>query len=94
MAIVWGYRKRHELAVVALASVFTHPILTYLIYTLVYFDYYFGLPTILLLEVGVVAVEWFLLSGILGKTRRVFMLVLSMNVASYLFGGIFLDSWF
>jgi hypothetical protein len=95
-AVAWllGYRRRLELACVAAVNVFTHPALNLIIWTAArWYERPVGLPGILLLEIGVVLVEWRLMCFALPQrsSRGLFYLSLAMNAASYLAG--FLVPW-
>jgi hypothetical protein len=89
VALLLGYRKRREIACVVLVNVFSHPLLCYLIWIA---DALRTAPVrpleILLLEVGVVIVEWLLLCYALPRRGRsgLFLLSLAMNSVSYLTG--------
>jgi hypothetical protein len=90
-AIAWllGYRRREELAAVVCVNVFTHPAACFLLWLgVIPADW----PWILLLEAGIVLVEWLLLCYALPRKSKARLLALSfmMNAASYLAGLI----WF
>jgi hypothetical protein len=95
VALVLGYRKRHELACVVWVNVFSHPLLYYLVWiirssrTLSARD-----PIIILFEAGVVLLEWQLLCYALPRYQKRSLLLLSaaMNVASY-GAGLVLPIW-
>ena len=92
VALLLGYRRRLEIASVALVNVFSHPLVNYLIWVA---DSLRAVPVgaleILLLEVGVVIVEWLLLCYALPQRRKsgLFVLSLVMNGVSYLAGSLF-----
>jgi hypothetical protein len=91
VAALLGYRRRAEIACVVLVNVFSHPLVCYLAWfanslraaPLRWFE-------ILLIEAGVVLVEWLLLCYALPCRRKsgLFSLSLAMNAASYLAGVI------
>jgi len=89
VALLLGYRRRQEIACVVLVNVFSHPLVNYLIWVA---DTFRPVPVrpleILLLEVGVVIVEWLLLCYALPRRRKsgLFVLSLVMNSVSYLAG--------
>lgn len=95
-AVAWllGYRRRLELACVAMVNVFSHPLLMFLLWILVQWrNRPVAIGWILLFEVAVVAVEWGLMCYALpDRSRRSLLgLSLTMNAASYLAG--FLVPW-
>jgi len=91
VAVAWflKFRKKREIATVLLVNLISHPILHYLFLI----DLYFGLipliaPVVLVLEVGVVFLEWGLMVYALKERskRSLFKLSLIMNSVSYLAG--------
>jgi hypothetical protein len=95
VALIFGYRKWRELACVVLVNVFSHPLLCYLVWIirtsrpLPAYD-----PIVILLEAGVVVLEWQLLCYALPRYRkqRLFLLSAAMNAASY-GAGLILPIW-
>lgn len=89
VALALGLRRRLEIAAVVLVNVFSHPLLIYLLWTIASLR---ATPIrgleILMLEAGVVLVEWALLCFAVPRrpARRLFVLSLTMNAASYLSG--------
>jgi hypothetical protein len=89
VALLLGYRKRLEIACVVLVNVFSHPLLNSVILVIIAaWSAPVGLPVIVLLEAGVVLVEWQLLCYALQQHSRfrLFILSLAMNSASYAAG--------
>jgi hypothetical protein len=89
VALVLGFRRRSEIVAVIWVNVFTHPLLNFLLWTVVRLRSASVAPwEILLPEVGVVLVEWQLLCYALCRhsRSRLFLLSVTMNAASY-FGG-------
>ena len=94
VGLLLGYRKRQEIACIALVNVFSHPLATYLVWVSCALRLTPVRPLeILLLEVGVVIVEWLLLCYGLPRRRKsgLFVLSLAMNSVSYLAGILLLD---
>ena len=92
VALALGYRKRMEIACVIWVNVFTHPLMNVLILILSALQSDpVGPSEILLFEAGVVMVEWSLLSYALPRysKRRLLLLSLAMNGASYAAGSFF-----
>jgi hypothetical protein len=90
-AVAWlfGYRRWRELACVIAVNVFSHPAANFLVWTIVrWSEQPFGFGEILLLEIGVVLVEWRLMCYALPQRSRgaLFWLSLAMNGASYAAG--------
>ncbi|MGS0972201.1 MAG: hypothetical protein ACVCEJ_03015 [Candidatus Izemoplasmataceae bacterium] len=90
VAMIFRFQGNNRLKVVALASVITNPILTFVLSVLAMFTAAeASLYVILVLEVIVVMVEYYILHYVYGKKetkKRLFVLSLSMNAASYLVG--------
>ncbi len=89
VALVLGYRRRHEIACVVLVNVFSHPLANYLVWIIGELRSTPIRPLeILLLEAAVVIVEWLLLCYALPRRRKsgLFVLSLAMNSGSYLAG--------
>ena len=92
VALVLGYRKQVEIACVIWVNVFTHPLMNLLILILGSLQ---SSPAntfeILIFEIGVVLVEWGLLSYALSRRSKSHLLLLSliMNVVSYAAGCFF-----
>ncbi len=90
VAMIFRFQGNNRLKVVALASVITNPILTIVLSILAMFTAVEApLYVILVLEVIVVMVEYYILHYVYGKKetkKRLFVLSLSMNAASYLVG--------
>jgi hypothetical protein len=88
VAFVLGYRKKTELLAVILVNIITNPLLNYFIQVnnqLKFVQLSFGL--ILVLEVGVVVVEFALLSFMLKQSKqKILLLAVLMNVVSFGFG--------
>jgi hypothetical protein len=88
VALFLGYRRPREIIAVFLVNLVTNPSLNYLLFL----NDYFGIvrhrfPLILLLEAGVVLVEWALLVFALrGNKLSLFVLSFAMNTSSYLTG--------
>lgn len=92
VALLLGYRKPTEIAAVFWVNVFTHPLLNFFIAAS-------GLlravsvisMEVLFLEMGVVLVEWLLLSFALPRRSRrgLFILSLTMNSVSYFLPALF-----
>jgi hypothetical protein len=90
-AVAWalGYRRGRELACVAAVNVFSHPAANFLVSTIVRWrERPFGFEEMLLLEIGVVLVEWRLMCYALPERSRrgLFCLSLVMNSVSYVAG--------
>jgi hypothetical protein len=89
VAVLFGYRKRLEIACVILVNVFSHPLLCYAVWIA---DTLRPVPVrpqeVLLMEGAVVVVEWLLLCYALPRRRKsgLFVLSLAMNSVSYLAG--------
>jgi hypothetical protein len=95
VAVILGYRKRRELACVVLVNVITHPLLHCIVWVVRSFRYLPARdPIAVVLEVGVVVVEWQLLCYALPNYRKRNLLVLSatMNAVSY-GAGLILPIW-
>jgi hypothetical protein len=95
VALILGYRKRHELACIVWVNVFSHPLLYYMVWIIRSFR---SLPArdpiVVLFEAGVVLLEWQLLCYALPRypKRRLLLLSTAMNVASYV-AGLVLPIW-
>jgi hypothetical protein len=92
VALLLGYRRRQEVVCVILVNVFSHPLVNYLIWVVSELRTVPIRPfEILLLEVGVVLVEWQLLCYALRRRRKaaLFALSLAMNCVSYFAGIVF-----
>jgi hypothetical protein len=90
-AVAWalGYRRWRELVCVVAVNVFSHPAVNFFVYAIVQWrERPLGLGAILLLELGVVLVEWRLMCYALPERapRGLFVLSLVMNAASYVAG--------
>ncbi len=90
-AVAWalGYRRGRELACVVAVNVFSHPAANFLVWTVVrWSERPFGFGEMLLLEIGVVVVEWRLMCDTLPERSRrgLFCLSLVMNSVSYVAG--------
>lgn len=91
VALVFGYKKKTELIIIALINAITNPLLNYTLSL----NYYFVVVAhdtflILLLEVFVVLVEWRLLRYVLRQgSKKLFWLSLLMNLCSFFMGVIF-----
>jgi hypothetical protein len=95
VALLFGYRKRLEIACVFWVNVFSHPLLNYLIWIIGDLrSEPLGLLGILLLEAAVVLLEWQLLCFALNQHQksRLFILSLAMNGVSYV-AGLLLPVW-
>jgi len=90
-AWVLGFRKKRELAAVALVNVVTNPPLNFfLALNAQYAFFQIGFSALLFLEALVVLAEWGALTFVFqGKSRKLFRLSLTMNAFSYLIGVIF-----
>jgi hypothetical protein len=89
VALLLGFRKRSELLCVVAVNVFSHPLLVYLLWAIDSLRLRpIGVIETLLLEAGVVVVEWRLLRFALPRrpTLRLLLLSLAMNGVSYLSG--------
>jgi hypothetical protein len=89
VALAFGLRRRPEIGAVVLVNVFSHPLLICLLWTIASLR---ATPIrgleILMLEAGAVLVEWRLLCYAIPRhsAKRLFVLSLTMNAASYLSG--------
>ena len=89
VAYLLGFRKKDELLIVALASVVTNPVLNLFI---IMYQSFFGVVTIygvIALEILVVLVEFLILFYVFGKEytkKKLLLLALIMNAASFAFG--------
>lgn len=88
VAALLGFRRRHELAAVALVTLFTFPILSVILAALPLRDLERGwyLAALLTLETGVVLAEWKLLVYALRHDQRVLLTSATMNAVSFLVG--------
>ena len=88
VAVLLGFRRRNELAAVALVTVFTFPILSLILaaFTLSDLDRGWYLAALLALETAVVLAEWKLLAYALRREQRVLLISATMNAASFLVG--------
>jgi hypothetical protein len=91
VAFCLGYRKKTELAAVALVNLITNPLLNLFEYFAIYYKLLsLSIYIVLSLEILVVLTEWALLKfSLTRKSKRLFILSLTMNTASYLGGVIF-----
>jgi hypothetical protein len=95
VALILGYRKRREIACIVWVNVFSHPLLNLIVWILrASRPVPARDPVILLLEAGVVVLEWLLLCYALPRNPKGSLLVLSaaMNIASY-GAGLVLPIW-
>jgi hypothetical protein len=95
VALILGYRKRRELACIFWVNVFSHPLLHYLVWIIqLWWPLSARDPIIILLEAGVVVLEWQLLCYALPRyqKRRLLLLSAAMNAASY-GAGLILPIW-
>ncbi|MBL0169712.1 MAG: hypothetical protein IPP90_03130 [Gemmatimonadaceae bacterium] len=88
IAALFGFRRREELAAVALASVFTYPILSFALAALEVRELERGwyLAALLAFETVVVVTEWKLLVYALRRDHRVLLTSVVMNAVSFLLG--------
>lgn len=89
VALLFGYRKRVEIACVVLVNLFSWPLLNCTIWVVDSLrSVPLGTSAILLFEAGIVIVEWQLLCYALPRHPRFRLLLLSltMNGISYLVG--------
>ena len=88
IAWLFGLRSKRELLTVLLINVITNPLLNYLITVNGYFHLVSRTNLLILcLEVVVVLVEWRLLVWVLRqKVKKMLVLSVAMNAASYLAG--------
>jgi hypothetical protein len=88
IALILGFRKKTEIAVITCINLITNPILNYLLlanYQLAYVK--INLLIIIFLELIVVIVEWrMLVYSIQQKSIKLFILSLAMNFFSYISG--------
>jgi hypothetical protein len=88
-AVAWffGFRTGRSQLAVAMINCLTNPALNLLLVILAWLGVAVRLPLVVLLEVVVVAVEWGLLVYAFGGSkRRLFLLSLTANAASFLAG--------
>ncbi len=90
VAVVLGYRQKKVIATVVLVNMVTNPILNYFLYASEHFKIMtVDAMTITILEVIIILVEWQLLRFALQQdSKKLFILSLTMNVSSYLIGGL------
>ncbi len=88
VAFLLGYHRGKILLGVVLVNLFTHPLLTALLYANATYGEFIERRTLtLVLEGGVVLVEGYLLADTFDLPRRdLYRLSLAMNLASYLTG--------
>ncbi len=88
-AAAWcfGFRTARAQLALAMINCLTNPALNLLLVLLAWSGVQVGLPLVSLLEVGVVLVEWGLLVYVFGGSkRRLLVLSLAVNTASFLAG--------
>jgi hypothetical protein len=87
VAVVFGYRNKISLLTVILINIITNPIANWIVVLNRATNTVSETILIVFVELAVVIVEWKLLTAILKKdSMKMFLLSLSMNAASYLFG--------
>jgi hypothetical protein len=87
--VAWpfGFRTVRSQLALAMINCLTNPALNLLLLALAWLGVKVTLLPVVLLELGVVAVEWGLLVYVFGGTkRRLFLLSLTANAASFLAG--------
>ena len=84
-AILFGYREKWFLVVLVLINIMTNPLLNYVISIL--YNFYFNYTILFFLEIIVIFIEWMILIYVFSEDKKkLFILSLSMNLTSYLFG--------
>jgi hypothetical protein len=88
IALALGYREKTEVISVILINLMTQPVLNYFLFVVSNFSlFYVTVQAILSLEALVILIEWRLLAYVSQEnSRRLLLLSLAMNVASYLIG--------
>lgn len=92
VALLFGYRKKSEIATIIFINLITNPLLNYLLFINSYFGtVQISTITILILEIIVVSVEWLLLIFTLKQNqKKLFALSVVMNFCSYVAGALIL----
>lgn len=90
IAWLFGFRTARSLLAVAMINCMTNPALNFLLLVIAWQGVEVTLPLVVLLEVLVVVVEWWLLVYVFGNPkRRLFYLSFVANATSFL-AGVFL----
>ncbi len=87
VALIWGLRKPSELGILALINTVTNLTLNLILMVLnLYVPHQTVSVLLIAMEAAVFLAEGFMIRGLIRQCRHPFLLSLTMNAASFLFG--------